>query len=62
MSAVVDRSHLKGVASAECDIKEESGADRKAEVRRELLINLFVDSRQDSEHYCKNYTVGRGAE
>ena len=50
------------VAELEGDIRVESASDRKAELRRQLLIALLVDSNRDSKHYVKNYTVGRGAE
>ncbi len=62
MSAVVNRSDFRGVRKAEWDIKEESGADRKAELRRQLTLELLVDSTRDSKRYVTNYSVGRGAE
>ncbi len=56
------RSHNMSVAELEGDIRVKSASDRKAELRRQLLIALLVDSGRDSKHYVKNYTVGRGAE
>lgn len=56
------RSRVRSVEEVEADIKVESASDRKAELRRQLLIALLIDSGRDSKHYVKNYTVGRGAE
>lgn len=56
------RSYRMNVAELEGDIRVESASDRKAELRRQLLIALLADSSRDSKHYVKNYTVGRGAE
>ena len=50
------------VAEVDGDIRVESVSDRKAELRRQLLVALLLDSSRDSKHYVKNYTVGRGAE
>ena len=67
MSAANDRSQSDrrsewSVAEFDGDIRVKSASDRKAELRRQLLIALLLDSDRDSKHYVKNYTVGRGAE
>ncbi len=68
MSAANDRSQVRicsrnmNLVEVEGDIRVESASDRKADLRRQLLIALLVDSSRDSKHYVTNYTVGRGAE
>ncbi len=56
------RSRVRSVEDVDGDIRVKSASVRKAELRRQLLVSLLTDSRRDSKHYVKNYTVGRGAE
>ena len=56
------RSRVRSVEDVDGDIRVKSASVRKAELRRQLLASLLVDSSRDSKHYVKNYTVGRGAE